>query len=217
MNAHRGSDEARRWPAPLRRPPAGGVFLAWLLALAIPLAGCGRAYELKGIPYPPGKAAADFTLMASDGRPFRLSDHRGELVLMFFGYTSCPDICPLTLSEAKKVLEGLGPQADRVRFLFITVDPERDTPQRLAEYTAMFHPAIVGLTGDPAELERVRKAYGIVADREQLSDSAVGYVINHTARMFLVDAAGNLRLSYAHGTPPADIVADLRYLLRTEK
>lgn len=204
-------------PAPLRRRPLSALLLAWLLALAVLVGGCGRAYELKGTPYPPGKVAEDFTLMAPDGQPFRLSDHRGELVLMFFGYTSCPDICPLTLSDAKQVLEGLGPQAERVRFLFITVDPERDTPQRLAEYTAMFHPAIVGLTGDPTELARVRQAYGIVADREQLSGSAVGYVINHTARIFLVDAAGNLRLSYAHGTPPADIVADLRYLLRTEK
>lgn len=209
--------KAIRCSREVRRRPLSALLLAWLLILAVLVSGCGRSYELKGTPYPPGKVAADFTLMAPDGQPFRLSDHRGELVLMFFGYTSCPDICPLTLSEAKKVLEGLGPQADRVRFLFITVDPERDTPQRLAEYTALFHPAIVGLTGDPAELARVRQAYGVVADREQLSDSAVGYVINHTARMFLVDAAGNLRLSYAHGTPPADIVADLRYLLRTEK
>lgn len=189
--------------------------LTLLVAFTLLLAGCARAYELKGTAYPPDKVAADFTLATADGQTFRLGDHRGELLLLFFGYTSCPDICPTTLAEAKQILDGLGKQADRVRFLFITVDPERDTPERLAAYTGLFHPAIIGLTGDPTELARVQQAYGIMAEKEQLSDSAVGYVINHTSRMFLVDANGHLRLSYAYGTPVADIVADLRHLLRT--
>lgn len=188
--------------------------LALLMGLTLLLAGCSRAYELKGTAYPPDKVAADFTLSTADGQTFRLSDHRGELVLLFFGYTSCPDVCPTTLAEAKQILEGLSKQADQVRFLFITVDPNRDTPERLAGYTALFHPNIVGLTGDPAELARVQQAYGVVAEKEQLSDSAVGYVINHTSRMFLVDANGHLRLSYAYGTPVADILADLQHLLR---
>lgn len=194
------------------------VLVGLLLAFAaIALTGCGQTYEFKGTAYPDGKAAQDFTLSAADGQTFRLSQHRGQVVLLFFGYTSCPDICPTTLAEAKQVLEGLGDDAGAVRFAFITVDPERDTPEKLAGYTAFFHPDIIGLTGDPAELEQVRQAYGVVAEKEQLSESAVGYIVNHTARIFLIDPEGNLRLSYGFGTPPADILADLRHLLQSQR
>ena len=98
-------------------------------------------------------------------------------------------------------------------FLFTTVDPERDTPEVLGTYVMAFHPAIVGLTGAPDELETVRQDYGIFAEKEMLEGSATSYIVNHTARVFLVDAEGRLRLSYSFGTPPEDILEDIHHLL----
>jgi protein SCO1/2 len=177
--------------------------------------GCGQPYQFKGTEYPTGKQAADFELVTAQSQPFRLSDQRGHIVMLFFGYTSCPDICPTTLSEARRVLEDLGEEGASVRYAFVTVDPERDTPDKLAGYLQNFHPAIIGLTGDPATLAAVQEDYGVVAERQELEGSAIGYIINHTARVFLVDQQGNLRLSYAYGTPTSDIVSDLRQLVKT--
>ncbi len=172
-----------------------------------------QSYQFKGTQYPDPQSAPDFELAATNGDRFRLSDQQGQTVLMFFGYTSCPDVCPLTLAEARRVLEGLGDDADKVTFLFITVDPERDTTEVLDTYVTAFHPAITGLTGTPDELAAVRQDYGITAEKEVLEGSAAGYVVNHTARVFLVDAEGRLRLSYAFGTPPEDILEDIRHLI----
>lgn len=191
-----------------------GWFLL-LLAITLIAAGCGQPYQFKGTQYPAGKQAVDFELVTAQGQPFRLSNQQGHIVMVFFGYTSCPDICPTTLSEARRVLEDLGEDGVHIRYVFVTVDPERDTPDRLASYIASFHPAIIGLTGDPATLAAVQEDYGVVAERQELEGSAIGYIINHTARVFLVDQQGNLRLSYAYGTPTSDIVSDLRQLVKT--
>jgi protein SCO1/2 len=180
--------------------------------LSFLLAAC-QSYQFKGTSYPDPQPASDFALTATDGQQFRLSEHRGQIVLMFFGYTSCPDVCPTTLAEAKQILKGVGGDSDRVTFLFITVDPERDTPQVLANYVAAFDPAIVGLTGTSDELAAVRQAYGVFAEKEVVDASAVGYTITHTSRVFLVDTEGRLRLSYAFGTLPDDILQDVRHLL----
>ena len=186
------------------------VLLALLAALL--LSACG-SYQFQGTEYAEPSPAPDFELKKTDGQHFRLSEQRGQIVLMFFGYTSCPDVCPTTLAEANQIFRGLDNDADQVRFLFITVDPDRDTPEVLSNYVTAFHPAIVGLTGTPDELQAVYRDYGIFAEKEELSESAVGYVVNHTARVFLVDAQGRLRLSYAFGTPPEDILQDIRHLL----
>jgi protein SCO1/2 len=198
----------RRMHNSTRRYPA----LVLLGLLSFLLAAC-QSYQFKGTSYPDLKAAPDFALTATDGQRFQLGEHRGQIVLMFFGYTSCPDVCPTTLVEAKQILKGVGSDADRVVFLFITVDPERDTPQVLANYAAAFDPAIVGLTGTSDELAAVRQAYGVFAEKEATDGSAEDYMMNHTARVFLVDTEGRLRLSYAFGTPPGDIVQDIRHLL----
>jgi len=192
--------------ASLIRSPA----LVGLIALL--LTAC-QSYQFKGTQYPDSQLAPDFELAATNGERFQLSHQQGQVVLMFFGYTSCPDVCPTTLAEARRVLEGLGEDADRVKFVFITVDPERDTPETLGAYVTAFHPAILGLTGAPYELAAVRQAYGIFAEKEVLEGSATGYIVNHTARTFLVDPQGHLRLSYAYGTPPEDILEDIRHLL----
>ncbi len=193
----------------------GWILVPVLLAMAVAAAGCGQPYQFKGTQYPAGKQAADFELVTAQGRPFRLSDQQGHIVLLFFGYTSCPDICPTTLAEARQVLEDLGEDGTDVRYAFVTVDPERDTPAKLASYIASFHPDIIGLTGEPATLAAVQEDYGVVAELQELEGSAIGYIINHTARVFLVDQQGNLRLSYAYGTPTSDIVSDLRQLVKT--
>ncbi len=187
----------------------------WLLlpVLILLLAAC-QPYQFKGTEYPEGIQAEDFTLTTTEGRPFRLSEQRGEIVLMFFGYTSCPDVCPTTLAEAKRIMEGLDDDAANVRFLFITVDPERDTPQHLGQYVSNFHPDIIGLTGTTEELQTVFSAYGIYAAKAPLENSAAGYSMDHTARVFLVDGDGRLRLSYAFGTPDKEILQDIQYLLR---
>ena len=140
------------------RPALLYLGLATLLLGATLLSGC-QSYEFKGTLYTDPQPAPDFELTAPNGERFRLSDHQGEIVLMFFGYTSCPDVCPTTLAEARRILEKLGEDGDRVTFLFITVDPERDTPEVLGTYTTAFHPAIVGLTagaypGEPTHWPR---------------------------------------------------------------
>lgn len=193
------------------------VALVGVLLALLTLAACGGQppYQWKGTGYPEGKIAQNFELIAENGQPLQLSDLQGQVVLIFFGYTSCPDICPTTLAEARQVMDGLGDGAGEASFLFITVDPVRDTPEKLAAYTDIFHQSIVGLTGDPETLAAVRDAYGVIAEREETPDSALDYVINHTARVFLVDPQGNLRLSYGYGTPPADILSDVQHLLES--
>lgn len=185
--------------------------LFWL-GLGLLLVAC-QPYQFKGAEHPADMPAEDFTLTTTEGQPFRLSDERGKIVLMFFGFTSCPDVCPTTLAEAKRILEGLGDDVENVRFVFVTVDPERDTQQRLGQYIAAFHPDIIGLRGTPEDLQAVFDAYGIHVAKVPLEDSALGYTMEHTARVFLVDQEGRLRLSYAFGTPDEDILLDVQYLL----
>ncbi|NOH04289.1 MAG: SCO family protein [Chloroflexi bacterium] len=138
---------------------------------------------------------------------------RQRIVLLFFGYTSCPDVCPTTLAEMKQVMDALRDDAQHVQVVFISVDPERDTPEKIQAYANHFHPSFIGLSGAEAELEPVWQAYSIFREVVQ-SDSALGVIVNHTARTYLVDAQGNLRLSYAYGTPVEDIVHDIKLLLK---
>ena len=189
--------------------------MRWLFwfGLALLSISC-QPYTFKGTEYPEGISAEEFTLATTEGRSFRLSDQRGKVVLMFFGFTSCPDVCPTTMAEAKRILEGLGEDTQNVRFVFITVDPERDTPERLSEYVSNFHPEIIGLTGTPEELQTMFDAYGIYAAKVPLENSAAEYTMEHSARVFLVDQDGRLRLSYAFGTPDEEILQDMQYLLK---
>jgi protein SCO1/2 len=192
-------------------PAAKLVVGAFALAVVL-LVSC-QAYEYHGTLYADPQAAPDFELLNVNGGNYRLSASRGKIVLMYFGYTFCPDICPGTLAHAREMFELLGQEADKVDYLFITVDPERDTPAVMSAYVAAFHPRIIGLTGEGAELQRMFEAYGIVAEKELLSESAVGYVMNHTTRVFLIDQAGRLRLTYPFGTIAADMAEDLSHLL----
>ena len=139
-----------------------------------------------------GPAGGDFTLQSVDG-PVSLRDLRGKVVLLFFGYTSCPDICPLSLLRIGNCLSALeAGQAERVSALFVTLDPARDTPDRMNQYAGFFHPGIIGLTGDTADIDAVAARYGIFWERKSAPESALGYSIAHPDTILLVDADGVL-------------------------
>jgi protein SCO1/2 len=188
------------------------VWMALLMLTVAPLCGC-QSYKFNGTLHDEPAMAPEIELTNVKGGTYRLSESRGRIVLIYFGYTFCPDICPGTLAQAREMFDLLGEQAEMVEFLFVTVDPERDTAEAMSAYVSAFHPRIVGLTGSPDELAQVFESYGIVAEKEPLPESAVGYVMNHTSRVFLVDQDGRLRLSYSFGTVGEDIVEDIRHLL----
>ena len=156
----------------------------------------------------------DFTLTDQHGQPFRLSEQRGRVVLLFFGYTHCPDICPTTLAMWSEVHEALGAEAERVRFVFITVDSERDTSQRLQQHLATFNDDFVGLTGTQVELESVYQAYGIVHEKARSKGSEEGYLMMHNTSAFVIDPEGVWRLRHSAITPPEDVLHDVRQLLK---
>ena len=164
---------------------AGLVFGLTFVAL---LAGMPRV-DASGENMPAG---GEFTLTSLQG-PVNLSDHRGKVVLLFFGYTSCPDICPISLARIGACLTSLeAEQAEQVRAMFITLDPERDTAERMGQYAGFFHPGIAGLTGDADAIGDVTARYGITWERKSSPESALGYSISHPDTILLVDAEGTL-------------------------
>lgn len=201
---------------------AGRLFARWawaivaIVAMGLVLPACGAAPKLNfsGIEMEPPVPAPDFTLTDQYGRPFTLSEQKGNVVLLFFGYSSCPDVCPTTLGIWRMVHEMLGADAARVRFVFVTVDPERDTPERIREHLGLFHPDFIGLTGSPAELEHVYAAYGVVREKVDAPESGMGYLVNHTASDFLIDTQGIWRVRHVFGTPAEEIVHDVKLLLQ---
>lgn len=170
-------------------------------------------YRYQGVLIDPPAVAPDFTLTDQHGQTFRLSEQRGKAVLIFFGYTNCPDVCPVTLSEYKKIKAGLGNRAQDVVFVFITVDPERDTPERMALYLGSFDPDFIGLTGELQELETVWKNYGVYRQRQDVG-SAAGYLMDHSSRLYTIDSRGQWRINYPFGFEASRIVQDLLHLLR---
>ena len=162
---------------------------------------------------PPGLAArpqgGDFTLRSARG-PISLHDLRGKVVLLYFGYTSCPDVCPTNLAQIGAALKRLTAEERRgVAVIFVSVDPERDTPERLARYTAFFAPDMVGVTGTPEQVAAVARQYG-VAYRKVASDSALGYLVDHSAFTYVVDPQGRLRETLPHAAPIHRILAAIR-------
>jgi protein SCO1/2 len=194
------------------------VVLAWFVLIGVVAAGVflfSKPASFRGTmyaePYPP---APEIELNRDNGTSFKLSEMRGNVVLLFFGYTSCPDVCPTTMAELKQALEELDENdAKQVQVLFVTVDPERDTPERVQEYVNHFNSDFIGLSGTESELTEVWKKYGVFRENVE-GNSAAGYLVNHTARVTLIDRDGNLRLSYAFDTPVDSIVHDLKLLFK---
>lgn len=165
-----------------------------------------------------GSAAAhargsDFTLKSSNG-PLSLSDLRGKVVLIFFGYTSCPDVCPISLARIRASFSSLSiEELDRVRALFITLDPERDTLDRLQKYTGYFHPNIIGLRDDVETIRSVTEQYGIKFAKTMSPESAIGYSISHSTDIFLLDPQGHVVEAIPHNSEPTYLRARIRDLL----
>lgn len=159
--------------------------------------------------YPKG---GDFTLRNGENE-VSLSDSDGKIRFIFFGYTSCPDICPTSLAFISASLKQLTPEElARVKVLFVSVDPDRDTPQKLADYTKYFHPNIVGITGTKSEIDQVVKQYGS-AYRKVESDSAMGYLVDHSASVYVVGKKGNVVDMLPHGLPVEAITKTIRDLI----
>ena len=156
---------------------------------------------------------ADFTLKSSLGKPVALSDFRGEHVLLYFGYTNCPDVCPLTLAEIKDARKRLGDKAEAVQPLFITLDPGRDTPEHLAAYLKFFDPAIIGLAGTLEEIQSLATRFGIFFEQRD-SGSAGGYLVDHTSVVIVIDPEGRLRAIFPNGVTGEQMASDLQSLLQ---
>jgi protein SCO1/2 len=187
------------------------------IVLAIFLTGCQLGqYKYKGGLIDPPIELPNFELMGANGQPFHLSDVEGDIALIYFGYTYCPDVCPLTMWEVKEALADLETGKDRVHVIFISVDPERDTPEKLANYVQAFGPEFIGLTDDFEKTQEMMKPYGAFAEKEEVEDSALGYLVNHTARLYLIDPERQMLLQYPFGFSAEDLTSDLAYLLQQE-
>ncbi|AYR26260.1 SCO family protein [Herbaspirillum rubrisubalbicans] len=192
-------------------------FLSALLlaACATLLAACGQSKpELKfnntdvtGLDY-----AKDFALTDHNGQPRTLADFKGKVVVMFFGYTQCPDVCPTTMVEMSNVMKELGPDADRVQVLFVTVDPERDTQQVLAQYVPAFDKRFLGLRGDLQQTEKVAKEFKVFYQKVPGKQPG-SYAMDHTAGSYVFDPQGHIRLFVKHGQGPQTLAHDIKLLL----
>ncbi len=170
------------------------------------------AYAFQGSLIDPPAPAPDFELTAADGKVFRLSDYRGRIVLLYFGYTFCPDVCPTTLYDLTRVKARLGSQASEIIVAMITVDPERDDLPKLGQYVTTFDPAFYGLSGDLETLQSVWADYGVYVGKNEV-EGASGYLIDHTARIYVIDQNSNLRLTFPFGMDWQAMAADLEQLL----
>jgi protein SCO1/2 len=168
-----------------------------------------------------GRSVAPIAMPSAIGGPFQLVDHnskpitdqdlKGKPFLVFFGFTHCPDVCPTTLFEVSEVLRALGPEGKGVRALFVTVDPERDTPEKLKDYLSSFDPRVIGVTGDPQAIAAMEKSYRVYAKKVPLDGG--GYTMDHTAIVYLMDKNGRFVAPFNLKRRPEEAAADLkRYL-----
>ncbi len=159
---------------------------------------------------PPG---GDFTLQSNKG-PVSLSDFKGKVTFLYFGYTFCPDVCPTSLARISAAFKKLTPEElAQVQGILISVDPDRDTPEKLAEYTKFFHPQIIGVTGTKAQIDEVAKRYDVVY-RKAEGSTAAGYLVDHTSFIYVLDKEGRIREFLPHAVPVDGAVAVIRKLLK---
>lgn len=184
------------------------LLLAAFIAACSPEAPKFRSTDVTGADF--GKELA---LTGHDVRPRTLADFRGKIVVLFFGYTHCPDICPTTLADMAAVMKQLGPDAARVQVLFVTVDPERDTPEILANYVPAFDARFLGLSGDAAATQRAAKEFKIFYEKRQ-GGAPGAYTVDHSGQSYVLDAQGRLRLFVRHDRIAQDLAEDLRTLLK---
>ena len=197
-----------------------GIFAALMALVAVgvasysltPIPAPAEPQSLNGASLDPAIVVPPLELQRSDGRAFDVADLRGRVSLITFGYTSCPDVCPTNLANLAQTIKRLGPQGDGVDVYFVTVDPERDSAERLNTYVAQFKSRIVGVTGSPDELAQARGVFNVVAQKRPPEPNGA-YFVDHTAAVFLVDQTGEARLVYPYGTTPAEVAADVKQIL----
>ncbi|TJW06726.1 MAG: SCO family protein [Mesorhizobium sp.] len=161
----------------------------------------------------PVTVGGSFTLTAPDGTTVTDETYRGKWLLVFFGYTSCPDVCPATLSEIAVAIEELGPDAAKLQPIFITVDPERDTPEVMGKYTGAIDPRIVGLTGSPQQIAAVAQGYGAYSARHKTEAGAENYVVDHSPYIYIMDPQGKFVRGLDFDTPASLIADTLRKIM----
>ena len=204
------SARARRLGA-LARAAALGVAI-----LLLGVAGCGRqTTTFEGSDVTGTTLGRDFALTDHNGMPRTLADFRGKVVVLFFGYTHCPDVCPTTLAELAQAMQDLGPDAKRVQVLFATVDPDRDTQDLLARYVPAFNPTFLGLRGDAEATARATKEFKIVVQK-QPGPTPDSYTVDHSAGTFIFDPQGHLRVYVGYGQGPQVFEHDIRALLASD-
>jgi protein SCO1 len=185
--------------------------LFWSIIICSALAGCDgggpqfRSTDITGAPYGHTLELADHT-----GKPRRLEDWRGKAVVLVFGFTHCPDVCPTTLADIALALKELGPDAERVQVLMVSVDPERDTPQALAKYVSAFDPRFVALRGDLEATRKAAQEFKVYFEKRKQGES---YTVDHSAQSYVIDPQGKLRLLVRHDRIAQDLAPDLRALL----
>lgn len=193
-------------------------------ALVLPLVALGTYFAfwrppraeqgLRSGTFEPPREAPAFSLDGSNGKKLSLRDHLGKVVILEFGFTLCVEVCPVTLARLTEVHQKLGSAAPDVQLIYVTVDPKRDTPERLREHLAAFNPSFLGATGTPDELAAVQKAYGVVAEQVVSRYQELGYEVNHSSSLYLIDRQGKIRGLVPFGTPEDDIVHDIELLLK---
>lgn len=189
---------------------------AMSVLVLLSLAACSKTpppfqnTDITGLSY-----GQDFSLHDAGGKVRTLADFKGKVVVLFFGYTQCPDVCPTTMVEMANVMKTLGADADRVQVLFVTLDPERDTAQVMAKYVPAFDPRFIGLRGDQAETEKVAKDFKVFYQKVP-GTTPGSYTLDHLAGTFVFDPQGRIRLFIRYGSPAGSIEHDLKILLASD-
>ena len=181
-----------------------------LLASCAGIASAAKPAALKAGTFDPPRAAPELALQSSNGGKLRLADYRGKVVLVGFGFSSCPQVCPTTLSVLAQARKKLGARGKQVQVIYVTVDPGRDDVKRMRTFVRAFDPDFVGGTGTEAQLAAVRKQYGVTAERKPLGK---GYSYAHSSSVYLIDRKGRLRGMLPYGRPPQDFLHDMQALL----
>lgn len=189
----------------------GLLVLAAIILLSMQIFASDQAF--RGSEIEPSPAAFDFEIQQADGSTFDLSAEQGKVVLIYFGYTNCPDYCPATLAKYQNIYQRLGEDAGIVDFVFISADPQRDTPQVTADYVHHINPAFIGLSGSEEQLRPIWQAYFVGQQIVPLEGSALGYSVDHSTRVYVIDKQGNLRLTFAFEMDADDMAHDVSLLL----
>lgn len=193
---------------------ASGIFLVSVAAVLLGVQLYERNTSFRGSEIDPAPPAFSFELERADGSLYRVADQQGKVVLLFFGYTNCPDFCPTTMAEFRRIYEDLAEDdlTDLVEFVFITVDPERDDPDTVDTYVTNFNSHFTGLSGTEEDLLPVWDGYFVFREIQD-EGSEAGYLVAHSTRVYVIDQQGRLRLTFPFGMEPEDMARDIRKLL----